>query len=59
MTKANGFAALKPGGSFESIEVTLPELGPDDVEIDVEACGICHSDLSMLDNDWALLSIHL
>lgn len=29
-------------------------LGPDDVEIDVETCGICHSDLSMLDNDWNL-----
>jgi uncharacterized zinc-type alcohol dehydrogenase-like protein len=24
------------------------------VEIEVEYCGICHSDLSMLDNDWGL-----
>ncbi|MFX8546887.1 alcohol dehydrogenase catalytic domain-containing protein, partial [Acinetobacter baumannii] len=32
------------------------DLGPmnndDQVEIAVEYCGICHSDLSMLDNDW-------
>jgi uncharacterized zinc-type alcohol dehydrogenase-like protein len=27
-------------------------LKPDEVEIDVEYCGICHSDLSMLKNEW-------
>ncbi len=54
MTKAYGFAARKPGGLFESIEFELPSLGPDDVEIDVESCGICHSDMSMLDNEWGL-----
>lgn len=52
MTRAHGFAALKSGGSFESIGYDLPAMGPDDVEIDVESCGICHSDLSMLDNEW-------
>jgi alcohol/geraniol dehydrogenase (NADP+) len=52
MTMAQGFAALKPGGDFEPIEYELPNLGSDDVEIDVESCGICHSDLSMLDNEW-------
>jgi uncharacterized zinc-type alcohol dehydrogenase-like protein len=27
-------------------------LGPDQVEIDVQYCGICHSDVSMLNNEW-------
>ena len=27
---------------------------PDDVEIKVTHCGICHSDLSMLDNEWGM-----
>ena len=27
---------------------------PDEVELDVEYCGICHSDLSMLKNEWGL-----
>jgi alcohol/geraniol dehydrogenase (NADP+) len=30
------------------------ELGPEEVEIKVTHCGICHSDLSMLDNDWGM-----
>jgi uncharacterized zinc-type alcohol dehydrogenase-like protein len=25
---------------------------PEQVEIDVQYCGICHSDLSMLNNEW-------
>jgi uncharacterized zinc-type alcohol dehydrogenase-like protein len=30
------------------------ELGAEEVEIKVTHCGICHSDLSMLDNDWGM-----
>ena len=30
------------------------ELGADQVEIEVESCGICHSDLSMLENAWGM-----
>jgi hypothetical protein len=30
------------------------ELAPDQVEIKVTHCGICHSDLSMLDNEWGM-----
>jgi uncharacterized zinc-type alcohol dehydrogenase-like protein len=29
-------------------------LGADEVEIAIEHCGICHSDLSMLDNEWGM-----
>jgi uncharacterized zinc-type alcohol dehydrogenase-like protein len=29
-------------------------LGDEEVEIRVEYCGICHSDLSMLDNEWGM-----
>ncbi len=25
---------------------------PQDVEVQVDYCGICHSDLSMIDNEW-------
>lgn len=48
------YAATKAKGIFEPFEYDPGELGPDDVEITVEYCGICHSDLSMLDNDWGL-----
>jgi uncharacterized zinc-type alcohol dehydrogenase-like protein len=34
--------------------ISLPALRPGQVEIAVEACGICHSDLSMLNNEWGM-----
>ena len=33
-----------PGGDFELVTRAVPEPGPDDVRIRVQACGICHSD---------------
>ena len=35
----------KPGGAFELIERELPEPAPNQIRIQVEACGICHSDV--------------
>lgn len=29
-------------------------LGPEEVEVAVEYCGLCHSDLSVLNNDWGI-----
>lgn len=46
------YAATKPGGELEPFEFEPGKLGADEVEIKVESCGICHSDLSMLDNEW-------
>ena len=46
------YAAMKPGAPLEPFEYDPGELGHDEVEIKVESCGICHSDLSMLDNEW-------
>jgi len=34
----------KPGGAFELVERELPEPAAGQVRIQVEACGICHSD---------------
>jgi D-arabinose 1-dehydrogenase-like Zn-dependent alcohol dehydrogenase len=33
------------GGEFELVERELPEPGPEEVRVAVEACGICHSDV--------------
>ena len=46
------FAALKAGGTLQPFEYDPGPLSRQEVEIDVESCGICHSDLSMLDNEW-------
>jgi len=41
---------------LEFQEVARPELGPGDVLIKVEACGVCHSDLHLADGDWSQLA---
>ena len=46
------YAAHEAGGKLEPFEYESGSLKPDEVEIDVEYCGICHSDLSMLKNEW-------
>ncbi len=52
--KIKAYAAKEPKGKLEPFEYDLGPLEPDDVLIKVEHCGICHSDLSMLNNDWGL-----
>ena len=46
------YAAKEQGKPLEVIDFDPGELGRDEVEIDVDYCGICHSDLSMWTNDW-------
>lgn len=48
------YAAHEPGGKLEPFEYDPGELGADEVEINVQYCGICHSDLSMLKNEWGM-----
>lgn len=47
-------AATSPGAPLAPFEYTPGPLRPDEVEIRVSYCGICHSDLSMLNNDWGI-----
>jgi uncharacterized zinc-type alcohol dehydrogenase-like protein len=49
-----GYAATKPGGSLEPFEFAPGPLDDNQVEIKVEYCGLCQSDLSMVDNDWGI-----
>lgn len=52
----NAYAALEAGGELQPLEYDPGTLGELDVEIDVAYCGICHSDLSMLNNEWGMTS---
>ncbi|MBC7795766.1 MAG: NAD(P)-dependent alcohol dehydrogenase, partial [Pyrinomonadaceae bacterium] len=52
--KIKSYAAFEPKGKFEPFEFELGELGVEDVEIAVNYGGLCHSDLSMLNNEWRL-----
>ena len=54
MTTVRAYAATEANGLLEPFEYELGPLGPDDVDIEVDSCGICHSDLSMLENAWGI-----
>ena len=54
MTTVNAYAASEAGGKLKPFQYQLPDLGNDQVDIKVHYCGICHSDLSMLNNDWGM-----
>ena len=41
-----------PNGLFHEGEVQRRDVGPDDVKISIEFCGICHSDLHQVSGDW-------
>jgi hypothetical protein len=44
--------AAKQSMALESVD--LGPLGAEDVEVAVEHCGLCHSDLSVLNNEWGI-----
>src|SRR5271169_7244530 len=45
MPKMKAVQVPKPGADFELVEREIPEAGPGQVRIRVQACGICHSDV--------------
>ena len=48
------YAVQEPGAKLTPFEYDPGDVGTEEVEIKVEYCGICHSDLSMLDNEWGI-----
>lgn len=52
--KIRAYAAPRAGAPLERFDYDPGPLGADQVEIAVQYCGICHSDLSMLDNEWGM-----
>ncbi|XP_074300004.1 putative mannitol dehydrogenase 1 [Silene latifolia] len=50
--KAFGFAATDSTGFLSSFYFSRRENGPEDVTIQIQYCGVCHSDLHFLKNDW-------
>jgi len=54
MTTVHAYAATEAKGKLKPFTYELPDLGSDQVDIKVHYCGLCHSDLSMLNNDWGM-----
>jgi len=52
MTTTRGFAAMTANGSLEAWEFERREVGTQDISIDVEFAGICHSDIHQVREEW-------
>ena len=50
------YAAHEQKGPLAPFVYEPGELGPNDVEIRVSHCGICHSDVHLVDGDWGASS---
>src|SRR5258705_5538370 len=48
----HAYAAKGPKQKLEPFTYDPGPLGPHEVEVRVTHCGVCHSDIAMLDNDW-------
>jgi len=48
-------ARFHPGEGVRIEDVDRPSVGPGDVLVDVAACGVCHSDLHVIDGDLPLV----
>ncbi len=50
--KAKGYAAQTPQSDLAPWNFERREPGPHDVQIDIAYCGVCHSDLHQIRNEW-------
>jgi uncharacterized zinc-type alcohol dehydrogenase-like protein len=54
MPEIRGLAAHAAGAQLLSYKYSVDDLGPHEVEVKISHCGVCHSDLHLIDNDWGL-----
>jgi uncharacterized zinc-type alcohol dehydrogenase-like protein len=52
MIVATGYAAPNAGAMLKPFQFERRDPGPTDVVIQLLWCGVCHSDLHMVENDW-------
>jgi len=52
MIKSKGYAGFDSSSPLKPFEFTRREVGADDVLIDITYCGVCHSDIHSVRNEW-------
>jgi D-arabinose 1-dehydrogenase-like Zn-dependent alcohol dehydrogenase len=52
MARMRAMQVTKAKGPFELVEREIPEPGPGDVRVKVQACGVCHSDMFVKEGLW-------
>lgn len=54
MSKIDAWVAPTAKAKLARQQIELGPLGTEEVEVQVEHCGLCHSDLSVLNDEWGL-----
>jgi uncharacterized zinc-type alcohol dehydrogenase-like protein len=54
MNEIHGLAVHAAGAHLLPYKYDAGELGENDVEVKISHCGVCHSDVHLIDNDWGL-----
>lgn len=52
MLKAHGYAAYDPKSPLRSFNFERRDPGPQDVQIEILYCGVCHSDVHQVRDEW-------
>ncbi len=52
MIKTNGYAAPSAGAPLEPFSFQRRDVGPRDVLIEIQYCGVCHSDIHQVRDEW-------
>ncbi|WKL56942.1 NAD(P)-dependent alcohol dehydrogenase [Asticcacaulis sp. ZE23SCel15] len=52
MSTAKGYAALAPKAPLQAFSFERREPNDDDVVIDIQFCGVCHSDIHQVRDEW-------
>ncbi len=52
MIQAKGYAAQNANDTLAPWNFERREVGPHDVQIEILYCGVCHSDLAQINNEW-------
>jgi len=52
MTQIKSYAAKEKGADLEPFKIERRAVKEKDVKIDIHYCGVCHSDLHQVKNDW-------
>jgi len=54
MTQFHGLATHAAGAELLPYKYEVGELGEHEVEVKISHCGVCHSDVHLIDNDWGI-----
>lgn len=54
MKQIHGLAVHAAGAQLLAYKYGVEELASNDVEIKISHCGVCHSDVHLIDNDWGI-----